>query len=294
MKKPQYITIAVAAVALCLLWAFGKTVPGKTDKGPQTEGHQTPSEADESDVLTSSFSIDSALMAVQATLPQATRARVLMQQDSLQKLTNKEEKVHAYHRLSDFWGDSAKAFIPYAWYTGESARLENSEKNLNFAGQLFLDNLQEVDNEEVRRWMALQAKDLFERSLKINPENDSAKVGIGATYLFGGISNAPMQGIAKIREVIAKDSNNVYAQMTLAMGSLMSGQTEKARERLEAVAKLDPKNIQVALMLADLFEKQGDKENAVKWYQKALPLVSKHAEMKAELEKRINVLKKQD
>ncbi|MCH5689582.1 hypothetical protein LWM68_38345 [Niabella sp. W65] len=69
--------------------------------------------------------------------------------------------------------------------------MENSEKNLNFAGHLFLNNLQNVENGEMAKWMALQAKDLFERSLKLNPDNDSAKVGLGSTYMFGGISNAP-------------------------------------------------------------------------------------------------------
>src|SRR5690606_10402656 len=140
--------------------------------------------------------------------------------------------------------------------------------NLNFAGHLFLNNVQHVENAEMAKWMALQAKDLFERSLKQNPGNDSAKVGLGATYLFGGISNAPMEGIAKIREVVTKDSTNVYAQMTLAMGSLMSGQTQKAEERLVIITRLDPQNLQALLLLADIYEKQGEKQKAVSYYQK--------------------------
>lgn len=50
----------------------------------------------------------------------------------------------------------------------------------------------------------MQAKDLFERSLTINPANDSAKIGLGACYLFGEISPTPMEGILKIREVAEK------------------------------------------------------------------------------------------
>ncbi len=88
------------------------------------------------------------------------------------------------------------------------------------------------------RWEALQAKDLFERSLKINPDNDSAKVGLGACYLFGNIAPNPMEGIAKIMEVVEKDSTNAYAQMTLAKGSLLSGQIDKAISRLQTVNRL--------------------------------------------------------
>ena len=94
------------------------------------------------------------------------------------------------------------------------------------------------------KWKALQAKDLFERSLKINPDNDSAKVGLGACYLFGNISANPMEGIAKIREVVEKDSTNIYAQMMLVKGSLISGQIDKAITRLQTVNRLHPENIE--------------------------------------------------
>ncbi|MCH5689581.1 tetratricopeptide repeat protein [Niabella sp. W65] len=94
-----------------------------------------------------------------------------------------------------------------------------------------------------------------------------------------------MEGIAKIREVVAKDSTNLYAQMTLAMGSIMSGQTDKAKERLETIIRLDSKNLQALLLLADIYEKQDKKQDAITYYQKALPLAKEHTEMRAELQK---------
>ena len=100
----------------------------------------------------------------------------------------------------------------------------------------------------------MQAKDLFERSLKINPDNDSAKVGIGACYLFGNISAAPMEGILKIREVVEKDSTNLYAQMMLVRGSLLSGQYDKAISRLETVNRIKPDDIDAILLLAEVYE----------------------------------------
>ena len=76
------------------------------------------------------------------------------------------------------------------------------------------------NDQTLRRWKALQAKDLFERSLKINPDNDSANIGLGACYIFGNISATPMEGILKVREVAEKDSTNIYAQNVLGQGSL--------------------------------------------------------------------------
>ena len=297
VKKPQYLTIIIAVAVLCLLWAFGRTKPDPTSAHQghtHEDGHDHPAPSSAGGLLVSSFSIDSALGAAKTKLSKENVSRIDQLEASVAKAGDDQLKLHAYHQLSGYWKDSIKAFVPYAWYMAEEARLENSEKNLNFAGHLFLNNLQHIENAEMARWMGLQAKDLFERSLKLNPGNDSAKVGLGATYMFGGISNAPMEGIAKIRDVVEKDSTNLYAQMTLAMGSLMSGQTDKAKERLEIVTGLDPENLQAVLLLADVYEKQDKKQEALKFYQKALPLVSNHAEMKAELEKRIIALKKQN
>jgi tetratricopeptide (TPR) repeat protein len=294
VKKPQYFTILIAVAVLCILWAFGKTKPDAIHTSHDGHQHEQDAPASAAGLLTSSFSIDSVLSIEKGKLPQQDISALGQIESSVEKSKDNEQKLHAFHQLSQFWKDKGKAFVPYAWYVAEGARLENSEKNLNFAGHLFLNNLQHVENGEMAKWMALQAKDLFERSLQLNPDNDSAKVGLGSTYMFGGISNAPMEGIAKIREVVTKDSTNLYAQMTLAMGSLMSGQTDKAKERLETIIRLDSKNLQAFLLLADIYEKQDKKQEAITYYQKALPLATEHTEMRAELQKRIDALKKQN
>ncbi|MBL0233627.1 MAG: tetratricopeptide repeat protein [Chitinophagaceae bacterium] len=203
----------------------------------------------------------------------------------------KDQQLKVYQQLAKFWYDSANAFEPYAWYTGEAARLENSEKSLTFAAQLFLNNLQQDEVFDRRKWKALQAKDLFERSLKLNPDNDSAKIGLGSCYLFGNISASPMEGILKIREVTQKDSNNVYAQMMLGKASLLSGQFDKAEERFKTILRIKPQSLDALLLLGEIAERKADKKAAIDWYTKSLPLV-KIPELKAGIEKRIADLQK--
>src|SRR5690606_8570605 len=122
--------------------------------------------------------IDSALLSAKEKLPLSGITALNQLESAITTAPDSVQKLHAFHQLSGYWKDSIKAFVPYAWYVAEGARLENSEKNLNFAGHLFLNNVQHVENAEMAKWMALQAKDLFERSLKQNPGNDSAKVGL--------------------------------------------------------------------------------------------------------------------
>lgn len=155
---------------------------------------------------------------------------------------------------------------------------------------MFLDNLQEDPDGPRRQWKALQAKDLYERSLKINPNNDSTKVGLGACYLFGNISTNPMEGIALIREVVQRDSTHVYAQLTLVKASILSGQFDKGITRLQTVIKVEPRNIEAHLLLADLYERTGEKKEAVKWYEKSLQLIEQ-PEIRQAIKDRIGALK---
>jgi tetratricopeptide (TPR) repeat protein len=180
---------------------------------------------------------------------------------------------------------------PYAWYTAEAARLENSENSLTFAAHLFLGSLRTEADGKLKHWKAHEAKDLFERSLKLNGANDSSMVGLGATLLFGEIAATPMEGIQKIREVVQRDSTNVYAQLTLGQASLLSGQLDKAVERFEKVVRLQPKNLEAILSLAETHERNGNKKAAVIWYQKSIPL-SNIPGLRDEVERRINDLSK--
>jgi tetratricopeptide (TPR) repeat protein len=290
VKKPQWITIGAAVLLTAGIFLFGKTIPKKkaivtenTEHGPDDGHDHGPVQA--------AITIDTILNLAKKELTNEQVVRLNTLENSISRGDVKDQQLHVYHQLARFWADSAHVFETYAWYIAEAARLENSEKNLTFAARLFLENLQNDEVERRRTWKALQAKDLFERSLMINPDNDSAKVGIGACYLFGNISSAPMEGIAKIREVVEKDSTNIYAQLTLVKGSLISGQYDKAISRLQTVIRIEPGNVEALLLLADLYERTGKKAEAITWYQKSLPYV-KLQEAKKAIEKRIEELRK--
>jgi tetratricopeptide (TPR) repeat protein len=281
------ITIGLAVILTGVLYFFGKTVPAKMKvAAAATEQHGPDDGHDHGGI-----SIDSILLMAKKQLKPEQVTELGRMEDAAKKEKNNTEQAHQYHLLARYWKDTARIFEPYAWYSAEAARLENSEKSLTFAGHLFLENLQADGVEQRRQWKALQAKDLFERSLQINPVNDSSKVGLGACYLFGNISSNPLEGIAKIKEVTDRDSTNVFAQLTLAKGSLLSGQYDKAISRLITVTRLEPENVEVLLLLADTYERTGDKKNAISRYRQCLNLATE-PELKTALQQRINELAK--
>lgn len=289
MKKPQFISIGIAIVLTGCLFLFVRTVP-KPDLKPAME-HSADDGHDHGSTELQAITTDSILLLARKQLNTEQVTRLSMLENSISRGDVKDQQLSAYHQLSHFWGDTMKFFQPYAWYEAEAARLENSEKTLTFAAHLFLDNLQQEQNPALRKWAALQAKDLFERSLKINPDNDSASVGLGAVYLFGNISAMPMEGLSHINKVLGRDSTNIYAQMTMAKGSILSGQYDKAIMRLQTVYSNDPSNLDAILLMAEVLERTGKKKEAADWYEKSFAFISRE-DIRAELKNRIAELRK--
>jgi len=281
VKKPQLILAGIGLSLVILLFVFGRFVPEK-EKVSDTPLAATPA--------INTYSIDSARVSAEKNLTSQLNLALKSLEEKLKTAATPAAQLAAYHELAHFWSEESPLFELYAWNEALAARLENSEKSLTFAARLFLDNLQEDPDGPRRQWKALQAKDLYERSLKINPNNDSTKVGLGACYLFGNISTNPMEGIALIREVVQQDSTNVYAQLTLIKASIVSGQFDKGITRLQTVIKVQPQNIEAHLLLADLYERTGEKMEAVKWYEKSLQLIEQ-PEIRQAIKDRIGALK---
>jgi len=284
VKKPQWMTLATALILVAILYMFGRVVPEK--KANTTR---------QPDLADNPVSIDSILFDAKKRLDATQIVRLNALENSVIRGNVNEQKLKAYHQLAHFWADTGQIFEPYAWYEGEAARLENSEKSLTFAAHLFLQNMRGENDQPLRTWKALEAKDLFERSLKINPQNDSSIIGLGACYIFGGISATPMEGILKVRAVADKDSSNIFAQEVLGHGSMYSGQYDKAIARFETVYRLSKKNedtqLEACLMLAEAYERKADRLSAINWYKKSLMLI-KNQEVKKEVNKRIDELSK--
>ena len=280
MKKQQLILICGGILMVIVLYLFGNTVPPKTDLSSSASNSQNNSSS-----LTTENILDSAKKNITG-----SQASYLTQlENSVVRGDVKDQKIKIYGQLAAFWQDSLKRPEIAAYYLGEEAKLESSEKNLNFAARLLLTQLMAETNQAMQTWMATNAKALFEKSLQLNPNSDSVKVEIGACYLFGNISNTPMEGILKIKEVADRDSNNVYAQLMLGLGGIRSGQYDKAIERFQTVIRKEPDNLQAIFNLAETFERLGDKPNAILWYKRAQNMINV-PEAKQELEQRIKSL----
>jgi tetratricopeptide (TPR) repeat protein len=279
VKKQQVILLATSAILLAVLYFFGNTLP------PVSKDKDTLAATGETKPITTKSLIDSA----KSPLNTQQLSYLTQLENSVVRGNVKEQQIAVYKQLAVYWQDSLKHPEIAAFYTGEEAKLENSEKSLTFAARLFLGQVMAGGDPSLQVWMATNAKALFELALKMNPESDSLKVELGACFLFGNISSTPMEGILKIKEVADKDSTNMYAQLMLGLGDIKSGQYDKAIERLQRVVKQEPTNLQALFNLAETYERKGDKQNAILWYRTVQNMIN-IPEAKQELENRIQSL----
>jgi tetratricopeptide (TPR) repeat protein len=296
VKKPQLLVIGIGALLVLGIYFFGNTIPPKKQPVVTAENH-SPNDGhdhgpnDGHDHSQDSVTIGNLLERAKKRLNPTQIEKLAKLENSITRGDVKQQAINQNKALASFWKTEGKVFEPYIYYSAEAAKLENSEKTLTFAAHQFLDNLMIEVNPAMAKWLASNAKDLFEQALQVNPNNDSSKIGLGACYMLGGISNNPMQGILPVREITQKNPNNVYAQFILGLGGKKSGQYDKAAERFEIVVKNQPNNVEAMLHLAECYDLKGDKQNAIKWYSNVKGII-KNPNAQKELDERINLLSK--
>ncbi len=279
MKK-QIILVAAGILLVVTLFFLGKTV---SDSKPVAT---MPTQK------TQNFDIEKFISNKRSTLTLSQLKFLSHLEDSSASSSN---KINTYNNLAAFWKDSIHLFEPFAYYTEAASKLDNSEKSLTFAAQIFLEGLRGEDDLAKVEWESGEAISLYEKALALNPENDDLKIELASCYVYGkGRSGDPqetMKGIQQLLSVVRKDSTNMKAQMVLGVGGYVSGQYDKAIARLNKVVTAQPDNFEATAFLADTYAAQGNKEEAIKWYNVSKRL-SNNPDYNNEVDKRIKTLQK--
>ncbi len=92
--------------------------------------------------------------------------------------------------------------------------MDNSEKKLTFAARLILENMKREDNPARKCGKRKLQLHFFEKALKLDPDNNDLKVGLGSCYVYGegmiGNPQQTMKGIQQLLEVV-KERFQQYA-----------------------------------------------------------------------------------
>jgi tetratricopeptide (TPR) repeat protein len=281
VKKQQWILFGSGLAVFLLLWLVGTTVSPNKPEAPAQAAEQ------------STFNENQYITSIVAKLP-ANQQAFLKSLSAGHDHGNAQSEINHLQQVAQFWKDSVRFPELYVYYLGKAAQLENSEKSLTFAAQLTLSELRHEQDMLKRGWKSEQAAGLFEQALKLSPDNDSLKLGLGSSYVFGkgmaGDAQETMKGIQVLLELVRKDSTNMRAQLVLGIGGVISTQYDKAIDRLLKVVEIEPGNLEAISWLADAYGSKGDKANAIKWYEASKKLVD-NPEFSKEVDERIKQLK---
>jgi len=252
------IILVTAAVFLTVLLMFARTTPSapvkpgaqQAPQGVEANSHGHSEEDHINDALA-------------ALTPQ--------QKDNVKALqADAKNNAAAYDSLVKLWDSFQKPDIA-AIYAEKAAEKKNTKDAWFYAGRRYYSAVGFVNANE-RGELYASAIRTFTKAQQLDPSDLSIKTQLAACYVEG--TAEPMTGITMLREVVAADSANVSAQLQLAFFSVKSNQLDKAIMRFKKVLELDPQNIEVYLYLADVYEKSGDRANAVKSLEKYRNLVT--------------------
>jgi tetratricopeptide (TPR) repeat protein len=281
--KQQLILTGAGVLLISALFIWGPTIAGKKGSGAMPPSAKP------------KFNIEQAITMAKTRITPTQQSYLAGLENDISRGNVAGQELKAANQLANFWKDSIKLLEPYLFYLSKAAKLENSEKNLNFAAQFALDAARREQIDSVRDWKSDVAIELFEKAMALNPNNDTLKVGLGSCYILGKAmggtdGQAAMKGVGILREVITKDSTNMQAQFILAMGGAISGQYDKAIPRLLKVLQAEPDNAEAMSVLADCYAASGQNAAAIKWYTESKRVIGNPAFIK-EIDERIKQLK---
>lgn len=179
-------------------------------------------------------------------------------------------KSDLYEEIGLFWLKKNRRVA--AHYFLASGQIDNSEKKLNYASHLFLEELHHEQDPALRSWMSNEAIDAFQRSLEVNPNNDTVRIDYALLYI--DVLNQPMAGIQELLGIVEREPNNIPANIILGKMAVESGQLDKAIERGELVLKLEPDNLEGHLFLGEAYKRHNEIDKAIALFTAAKKILN--------------------
>lgn len=170
--------------------------------------------------------------------------------DTLAMLSNLE-------KLSASWFQFGHAEIA-GHYAKEIASIKQDAGSWEIAGTTFVLCLQKSDDPKIRTFCSTNAVTAFENAIAEDPENVSHRINLALCYVEEPQKDNPMRGILMLRELSENYPDNPSVRYQLGRLAVMTGQFEKAIERLESAYTLSPDDKRIVCLLADTYQKVGN------------------------------------
>ncbi len=268
MTSPTKAQLAaiLGAIALLVLLLFAR----KTGAPESSKKSESPAKG--------YFSMEHYIDSVKNTLSNSSQM-LLSKQAALQNPS-------AFDSISRLWKSFNNAGIE-AYYLKQFSLKQNIGENWNKTGETFY-KASRFAKDPMKRYFIDEALQAFTKSIELDSNQLTAKVNLGICYVES--TQEPMKGIMLLREVVAKDSTNIDAQLNLGLFAVQSGQYDKAIERFKKIIRSNPNYAEAYLYLGQTYANTGKKKEAIDALEKFKEL-SKDETVVSEVTQYINQLK---
>ena len=287
MKVAHYITIAAAVALTGILYWGGNTIPPAQKQTAEMQRPSSGGKVEQGGMAMKPASLDSIIAKSKTQLSGPMADSVKMIEKSIAAISDSSQMAVLFARLSGLY-ERSNMKQAAAFYYARAAKLENSEKKLTFAGQLFLDLMESENSPSIQQADAIEAAKCLEKSLAINPGNEDTKLALATAYIEG--VGEPMKGVQILLAIVREKPDDVPANMLLGRMSIQSGQFDKALGRFETVLKKEPENKEALFFLAQAYEGKGDKKKAVELLEKCKKVVN-DPQFTKDIDNKINSLR---
>lgn len=263
-------TIIVGAILLLVAFLFTRDIKGLVK--PTEENGKMPASgqiAEQGAPSTSGLTIEQTSIAAKNVINQSLAKDIVSLENSYKGATG-AEKVELAQQLAQKW-DDVEQITPSALYLEVVAEAKPSANSWLASGNKFLKAFESTQDSLAQPALLQKANVSFTKALELDKENIDAKTGLGVTIVNG--LGAPMQGIAMLLEVVAKDPKNVKANMNLGLFSIKSGQFDKAIPRFNTVIATAP-TPEAYFYLGTALENLNKNKEAVEAYLKSKKLAA--------------------
>lgn len=180
-------------------------------------------------------------------------------------------KSQQAHLLAELWKSAGNNNLE-AYYHYLSASADKDAAALAASGEKLISLYRNSQDTLIKNNLIIFALRSLEAASTLNPDNLELKVKLGSAYVEG--SPEPMKGITLLREVVEKDPENISALIMLGRFAILSGQYDKAKERLDQVLVLDPNNAEAIYFMAITQEGLGNIEKAIELLEACKKIVA--------------------
>lgn len=256
-------TIVIGAIVLLVAFLFTRDIKGLVK--PTEENGKMPSSGPVAGVVspstTSVLNLETSSTAAKNVINKNLATDITVLEKSY-KGANGAEKIELAKQLAQKW-DDVEQITPSALYLEVVAEGEPSSKSWLAAGNQFIKAFESTQDSIAQPALLQKANASYKNALEKDSTNIEAKTGLGVTIVNG--LGAPMQGIAMLLEVVAKEPKNVKANMNLGLFSIKSGQFDKAIPRFNTVIATAP-TPEAYFYLGTALENLGRNKEAVNAY----------------------------